>query len=141
MDYLVYSSPDELIHYGIKGMHWGIRRYQPYPDGNTGGKFIGKRKHIQKRNAKNKKSNDIANIKRQTYIQSYNSANKKLQSISDDIINLKLKNLSDVYNHIIKNYTFTPKEEKRIKVMYNRSKGTISGALLYTHDAIRKYKE
>lgn len=27
---------DYLMHYGIKGMHWGIRRYQPYPSGKTG---------------------------------------------------------------------------------------------------------
>lgn len=33
-----------LCHYGVKGMHWGIRRYQPYPKGHTGGKFIGKQK-------------------------------------------------------------------------------------------------
>lgn len=32
---------DELTHYGVKGMHWGIRRYQPYPDGKNGN-FIGK---------------------------------------------------------------------------------------------------
>lgn len=31
---------DYLMHYGVKGMHWGIRRYQPYPSGKSG-KFIG----------------------------------------------------------------------------------------------------
>lgn len=31
-----------LMHYGIQGMHWGIRRYQPYPDSYKGdGKFYG----------------------------------------------------------------------------------------------------
>ena len=23
-----YLDDDELMHYGVKGMHWGIRRYQ-----------------------------------------------------------------------------------------------------------------
>lgn len=33
-----------LAHYGILGMHWGIRRFQPYPKGYTGdGKFTGKK--------------------------------------------------------------------------------------------------
>ena len=34
---------DYLAHYGILGMHWGIRRFQPYPKGYSGdGKFTEK---------------------------------------------------------------------------------------------------
>lgn len=35
--------PDQLYHHGIKGMHWGIRRFQPYGPGQKvkGGKEVG----------------------------------------------------------------------------------------------------
>lgn len=45
----------ELKHYGVLGMKWGIRRYQPYPDGKKG-RFLGKKRKAKKTKASSQKA-------------------------------------------------------------------------------------
>ncbi len=41
---------NELYHYGVKGMHWGVRRYRPYSEGESG-KEIGEARAIRSKRA------------------------------------------------------------------------------------------
>ena len=51
---------DEIQHYGVKGMKWGVRRYQPYSKGQrNAGKFLDSTKQTGSTNQNGNKSNKI----------------------------------------------------------------------------------
>ena len=110
---MVYYCGGELYHYGVMGMHWGIRRYQPYPAGHTGGKEVGQ----------------AARVKKKKYV--YPSAD--INSMSNDQLRRKVNRMRLESRYADMSTQKYVAERKAQKVM-----GTVSKGKRVGDDKIRK---
>lgn len=119
---------DVICHHGILGMHWGIRRFQPYGKGYHGdGKFVGTLKKGADRVKKGIR--DIRDKKYREYDTSYEKAgskyarrtkytnidgslNEKGKFHSQDYITKQIKKNSNYYDKQIKKYNKRAEEYK-----------------------------
>ena len=89
-----------LAHDGVKGMHWYIRRYQPYPSGYDGeGKFVGKRAARKAAKIEKRQARHQAKVKKkiENAVDTGNkkSLNKLRDEMSSDEYDAKYKELVD----------------------------------------------
>lgn len=91
---------DELSHHGVLGMKWGVRRYQPYPNGYSGdGKYIGPKTGQQITDKDTRKINRANREIDSRVKESVKSGNKKaLKSLKGTISKSDYK---DIYKDLV----------------------------------------
>lgn len=110
-------ADDYLAHHGILGMHWGIRRYQPYPgDYHGDGKFVGKKAKKRQLQAELKDVNARKESKWNQVAAQRSSFEKTLDSTVRDKYNDRLRSTLRAA------YKTNPSIKREIDNLVNREK-------------------
>ena len=108
---------DYVQHHGIKGMHWGIRRYQPYPKDYTGGgREVGEAARTQKKlvkQADRMSKGYFVGERHQEFTGQILKKDKKMQDLKNEYNNISHE-IEKMSAKFPPNKTLTPKEKKRI---------------------------
>lgn len=107
-------TKDLLQHHGVKGMKWGIRRFQPYPKGKgPKGKFI---KNVKKKVSEGRLGQEVRSLKR-------NIQNVKQKKNMDNMSTSEIKSVAKRMQkeNDMKSLSKTAKEKKDYRNRSNMS--------------------